>query len=105
MAQHIGIIKINERGEMLERLEINFADVVNVLEEIDSYKDKYPWIGTIDPYGDTIFNHIQIPFVIEDLKKLQKDVRELISEEDSIDKSISFLEKFHAYEYIKFIGD
>ena len=104
MAQHIGIIKINERGEMLERLEINFADVVNVLEEIDSYKDKYPWIGTIDPYGDTIFNRVQIPFVIKDLKKLQKGVRELISK-DSIDKLISFLEKFDIHEYIKFIGD
>ncbi|HZE86739.1 MAG TPA: hypothetical protein VE090_00895 [Methylomirabilota bacterium] len=102
MAQHIGIEKVNERGEILNNFHVNFAAVVNILEEIDEYQKKYPWIATIDPYGDTIFNRIQIPFVVEDLKKLQKDKDELTN---TINELIDFFEKVDIHEYLKFIGD
>lgn len=104
MAQHIRIIKIDELGEALEDIQVNFADIVNVLEAAYGYKKNYPWIATIDPYGDTIFNRIQMPFVIKDLKKLYQDKKDLLPK-DAIDKLIAFLEKVDIHEYIKFIGD
>lgn len=103
MAQHIGIIKVNERGETIDTLEVNFAEVVNILEDIDNSENNYPWITTVDPYGDTIFNRIQIPFVIEDLKTM-KNIQEL-AQKDDIDKLINFLEGVDIHQYIKFMGD
>jgi hypothetical protein len=105
IVQHIGIVKLNESGEILEIFDVNFADIVNTLFEFnENFKKEYPWISTIDPYGDTIFNRIQIPFVLEDLTKLQKDNQKLLKE-DFIEKMINSLKKVDTHEYVKFIGD
>lgn len=100
--QITNILKINERGESLENSQVNFVDVLVVLYKIEDFKNKYPWIATVDPYGDTVFNRIQIPYVLRDLKKLQTEKQELKA---IIASLIIFLEKTDIHEYIKFIGD
>jgi hypothetical protein len=107
MGQNIGIRKIDERGKVLEESDINFVDIKLALFEIRSYTNfqkQYPWISTIDDYGDTYFNILQRPIVIEEFKRAIKEVKE-----DEIKKIvvrlISFIEGADTHQYIVFIGD
>jgi hypothetical protein len=102
MAQHIGIVKTNEKGVITQKFELNFAEVVNVLHEMDNFSTDYPWIATIDPYGSTVFNSAQISLVRKELEKILIEVPKL---GEIVGKLISILEKIGMHQYIKFIGD
>lgn len=104
MAQNIKIEKIDEYGNTIETTEINFADIVNKLGTIPNPESKYPWILTIDPYGDTILNHVQTPIVIRELEILRGKIEDETTKE-LIEKLISFLDLSEPHQYIKFIGD
>lgn len=51
------VVLENEAGEALEQVE----DPTNILHRVvPGPEDKrFRWIGTIDWYGDTVFNHLQ----------------------------------------------
>ena len=57
----------DERGEVVRDL-----GVVTVLDRLWSDADRavFPWLTTIDPYGDTTFNHRQLKHVVEELDRL-----------------------------------
>lgn len=104
MAQHIGIVKIDEHNKLVEESEINFVPVINELEKLLDSRKKFPCLSSVDPYGDTIFNRVQVPFLIKELKRLQSDLtsqslRRLINE------VIKFTTKVQIHNYVKFIGD
>jgi len=96
MAQHIGMILEDEDGKLIKDSKLNFQDVLDKCDVSDN-----EWLGTIDEYGNTVFNNIQIPIIINELKELP------VEEENYtlINKFIKFLEQAEDHEYIKFIGD
>ncbi len=102
MAQHIGVVKIDEAGSVIEKSDVNFAEVVNVLHEMDNFSTDYPWIATIDPYGSTVFNSTQVSLVRKELEKILIEAPKL---GELVGKLISILEKIGMHQYIKFIGD
>lgn len=68
--QHIGLQLEDEDRKVIETSPSNFADSLSVLYENQDFKTQYPWLSTIDPYGDTVFNGLQIPYVISELNFL-----------------------------------
>ena len=61
----------NERGEKLEGL-IDSEDVLQRLLPL-SQDDTFVCIRFIDPYGDTVFNHLQLPFFIAELERVSQN--------------------------------
>jgi hypothetical protein len=107
--QHIGYQLIGHDNKVLEEAELNFAEIVGdglwrVCKDLEEQKIKYPWLSTIDPYDDTVFNFRQIPFVVAELKQLSEEVNSQDFSE-KIDQTIKFLEKAEIHQYVRFIGD
>ena len=97
--QHIGIQLNDENGQVIETSTVNFAEIMDSILKDADFKSKYPLVATIDPYGDTVFNVLQIPVVVKELESLPN------SNESTVKDVISFLSKSAAHLYIKFIGD
>lgn len=100
---NISMIIEDENGELIESSEINYANIDCLLPGKD-VSTKYPWLQTIDPYGDTTFNGLQTKNVISELKKLAEENK---NEEVLINETISFISKidYGSHVYVKFIGD
>ena|SRR2546426_705610 len=96
--QHIGVEKIDENGKTLERSEINFADFMVELYNIEDYKSQFPMMAYVDPYGDTYLNLLQRPVFVEELQRFNFD-------KSVIEQVVKFIESAYIHEYIKFIGD
>lgn len=60
----------------------------------------------IDPYGDTIFNQVQIPILIEELKSLLVACQEHEKKQE-FEVMVNFIEKARGevHTYIKFYGN
>lgn len=102
--QHIGISLMDERCNIVEKTNINFAIVANEFWEIKNCEQKYPFLAGVDPYGDTYFNVRQIIKVIQELKELkQENLQETTIIE--ISNTIEFLKKVEQHTFAKFIGD
>lgn len=101
--QNIQINLENENGQSIEKSNINFADIIAVLWKYGNEKE-YPWLWTIDPYGDTVFNIHQIPKITEELSTLSLKVKDK-KIVDEIKDTIDFIKKIEQHLYIKFIGD
>lgn len=103
--QNITIQIENERGGLLQRLSINFALILGHIIQRDGFSDEFPWLSSIDPYGDTVFNLLQIPHLVSELESfgrvsngdVQKNIAEFINE-------INIL-KDKEHLYLRFIGD
>lgn len=104
MAQHIGCIKQDENGVLIEDSDLNFATINEVLWKLDPKKEVYPWLLTIPPFADATFNELQIPYLVSELKKLLTIVEPDIS--ILIVDFIKFIESINSpRDYIKFVGD
>lgn len=98
------IVLENESGETLERVE----DPTNILHRhLPSPEDvRYRWIGTIDWYGDTVFNHLQAPRFLDEWRRIVAMAED--PDESTILKQIEALAERVANErhlYLKFYGD
>ncbi len=102
MAQNIGILLIDESGKTIEGSALNFAGAQQRLVALAEYEDKFPLLSGIDEYGDTYFNAVQRPRVVQELEKLKSDFPDL---KDLITKVVSLIEQAGVHEYIKFVGD
>ena len=101
--QHIGITLNNEKGETLKESNINFAEILNVVYDQEDCKTNFQWLSTIDPYGDTIFNPLQTPIIVNELNSLSVLLDKNLAEK--VNNLVSFLKSINTHEYIKFIGD
>jgi hypothetical protein len=104
MAQFIGCHLEDEEGKLITDSHLNFASIYLILWHVDKEKKKYIWLHTIDQYGDTTFNHLQIPFVKAELEELRseniaQDIKKLI------DDVLNFITSIDTHKYIKFVGD
>ena len=102
--QHIGLEIIDEKTSLIERSNINFAPIMQILFKVNSFKDSYSFLSTIDPYGDTYFNVHQVPRVIDELEKFKQNENAL-SVLKEINDTIEFLKKIEQHTFAKFIGD
>ena len=103
MAQHIGCQLVDENGKIIKESNLNFAQLNLILWDADKKKEKYQWLHTIDEYGDTVFNHLQTPIIIEELNKLKDEVD--IENQQLIERFISFIKTIKNNYVVKFIGD
>ena len=98
---HIRAIIQDEKGNPV-------GGAVDFSEGLFPYHDdeRFPYLRFVDPYGDTVFNRLQMPAVLEEMHLLRKARTE---EEDRIviDKLIELacLCQQEPHLYLKFIGD
>jgi len=98
----INILRQNEEGVA----EARFPDAAIAHEILARAGADTRCLAFIDPYGDTTFNQLQIPVLIEELRALQ--VSRLEPELTSrINSLVQFVESAFAepHTYIKFVGD
>lgn len=101
--QNIQINLEDERGNIIESSNINFAEIVEVLRNYGT-EQEYPWLWTIDPYGNTIFNVHQVPKATEELNSLSLKIKDN-KMSGKTNEVINFMKKIEQHLYIKFIGD
>lgn len=107
--QNITVVYQDEEGKVLEQLPINFVDVFSAMPgTYEENKGKFPWAFSINPYGDTYFNVLQWPYLVEELSRL-KDIVTNKNAKNIIVGIINFLHKkevkadFHIC--LVFVGD
>jgi len=101
-------IEIQLQDEWGGRIE-NVADGKNLLANLLSpveRSDAYPMLAGIDPYGDTVFNPLQIPRFLSEWAEVganarTQEERELVSEIERLARRCA--DEVHTY--LKFIGD
>jgi hypothetical protein len=101
-------LEIQLQDEWGGRIE-GIADPKNLLADLlpsDEKSDAYPTLAGIDPYGDTVFNPLQIPRFLSEWADVVSNAR---TEEDrAFVSEIGRLARRCADEvhtYLKFIGD
>lgn len=99
MTQHISCQIQNENGELIHDSKLNFASIKKYCND----KSHYQWLNTIDYYGDTTFNKLQLQFVILELERLHKNVD--ANTQRQIQELIIFINKVDLHQYLKFAGD
>ena len=104
MSQHIGVERMNERAEMLDRAEINAAALVDTVWEISDCKSLYPFLATIDPYGDTYINGPQKETFTKELRAFSENSSNS-AVVDIADTLIRYIENTGIHQYIRLIGD
>ncbi len=104
MAQQISIQRVTESEEILCHFDINVAEIVNMLWQIQDFKEEFPWLSTIDPYGNTSINLLQKPYFAQELSRFAQTTQG--------SKVIELIEKFkiiltetEMHQYVKLIGD
>lgn len=105
--QNITVNYKKENDELIEQLPINFVDVVALLNiDYERNKKKYPWLCSIDPYGDTVFNSLQWPYLISEFIEFEKEVKDE-KVKNILLNLIAFLKKNEnaIHTHLKFIGD
>ncbi|MGH9904586.1 MAG: hypothetical protein ACRD8U_03255 [Pyrinomonadaceae bacterium] len=98
------IVLQNERGQPLERVD----DPKNLLHKLLPLPDdnSSELLRYIDWYGDTIFNYLQIPALVGELKRLEAKVRP--AEDKALLRDIILLAskcEDTPHLYVKFYGD
>jgi len=91
-----------ERGEPVRHL-----GVVTVLDRIwtDADQAAFPWVTTIDPYGDTTFNYRQLRHVVEELDRLAASIGKE-DERDEIGQLARWMREMpDNHLYFKLYGD
>ena len=94
---------ISERGEVRERV----LDPRNLMSEIVAgAKEESVCLRFIDPYGDAVFNQLQIPVLIEEIRSVAVDVlsREAVEHRDEV-VALAAKAKGQVHTYLKFFGD
>ena len=98
----IDIVRVDEHG----RAKAEFADA-RVLHEL--LAGRHPLTGCclrfLDPYGDTTFNQLQIPVLVDELRAIAAEAPATLRER--AEALVAFIESAvgHAHTYVKFIGD
>ncbi len=100
--QHIQLQLEDENRKVIETSVINFADVMTAVYKNKDFKTQYPWLSTIDPYGDTVFNQLQVPYVVNELNMLANQVE---NNSLHIQEIVSFIQKVGTGQFITFYGD
>jgi len=101
VVQHIGLQREDESGRVLER----HTDDGIPLEMLDLAPPTSTCVRCIDPYGDTVFNQLQLPILIEEVRQIREEVSDP-GRVAAFGAVIRFLEASRtAHVYVRFVGD
>jgi len=101
MVQHIGLRSEREGGGVIA----NFAREGIPLEVLDLAPLDSVCLRFIDPYGDTVFNQLQIPVLIEELEELGRRSASAALR-SRLDSVVAFLSASRdTHQYVRFLGD
>jgi hypothetical protein len=99
--QHIGLRRQTENGEVLALFDAEGLD----LRIVKRAPSESTCLRFIDPYGDTIFNQLQLPVLAAEIAGIRAEA----SEKDlqmHIDQVLFFLsESEGVHVYVCFVGD
>ncbi len=96
----------DENGRVEEVADIKPPYTLGKLLHSVEADPSYPYLGYIDPYGDTIFNRLQLKPFLEEWDRLYKKARtdeERIAMDRVKKLALKCLESVHTY--LKFVGD
>lgn len=100
MAQYIGLRRESESGAVLAMFEPDGIP----LEILDLAPSDSACARFIDPYGDSVFNQLQLPVLIEELRAMSGRGSSLFDER--LLWTIAFLEESRdVHVYVRFLGD
>jgi len=101
--QHIGVVRETEDGEIIARFDNGGSIDLRIVTEAP---DTGGCLRFIDPYGDLVINHIQIPVLISELVELSQRSSDP-GLKHNIRKLIVFLEEGPSkpHIYVRFVGD
>ena len=102
--QNIEIQLINEKEEIIEKSDINFAPILRLYWNLKLSEEKYSFLSAIDPYGNTYYNTKQAKKLIIELQEFLKgaNTANVLRE---IERIIDFLQKVKQGNFAKFLGD
>jgi len=87
-----------------DRNQIESLDIMYIPQRLigPSNEEAFKLVKYLDPYGDTIFNHIQMDDLILDFKKLQNECHD-----ENIEKLVQLAIKCKSepHTYMVFYGD
>lgn len=101
----IDIEWIDEDQSVIQFLSDGANLFSRALENSENYENT-SCLRFIDPYGDTVFNQIQIKELISELSQLY-EIRQKVEERNQIDSVIKLAKQAegNVHTYIKFVGD
>lgn len=99
MSQLINAVITNEKGEVLSSIDGNFAPIVKIAWEAG--EDTYPWLTSIDEYGNTYINTRQAVYIIKEIESLHLP-SDLKADTDAI---IQILRNLKPHTLVAFFGD
>jgi hypothetical protein len=98
----------DEDGEVVERVEGPLEELTRLIASIHGDPDasSFPMLRYVDPYGDTVFNRLQIKPFLEEWRRLYQkaesdELRAAIREVERLAQKVE--ESTHIY--LKFWGD
>jgi hypothetical protein len=98
---------VDERGNIIEAKNIQIGEVIQLIDKNISEVElkKTFCLRFIDPWGDTIFNRLQLGFLIEEFENLF-DKCQTIEEKEKLRSIIYFIAKAEKnYTFVRFYGD
>lgn len=98
---------VDERGKIIEAKNIHIKEIIELIDRNISEAElkKTFCLQFIDPWGDTIFNRVQLGVLIEEFENLF-DKCQTIEEKEKLRSIIDFItkaEKIHTF--VRFYGD
>ena len=94
----------DENGDVLEKLEDSGNCLAKLKAHVVTGCSRY--LAYIDEYGDTTFNHLQVPQLLEELMEIPKDALDAQARQ-FLEQLSGLAEKCvpEVHTYLKFCGD
>lgn len=80
----------NEGGAKIKTWEGHIGQIYGEVLKFEEENNAFPWISSIDPYGDTTYNYLQIQHVSKELEQLSERLQDE-SLKSQVKSLISFL--------------
>jgi len=99
--QHIGLQRESETGDVEDLFDLDGIDT----RIVERASDSSPFLASIDPHGNTVFNQLQLPHVISELEVMAAQTPEADLREN-VARVIAFLRgSISVHTYVRFVGD
>ena len=103
-SQFIEIQKVSEENDTLLQVDFSFLPFVRYAYQADNAKEKYPWITSVDEYGNTYINYIQRDYFVDELNALKHDIDDAETL-TNLEKMVEIFNQQANHQYIKLLGD
>lgn len=101
MGQHIGLQREDETGGVLA----SYAPEGLPPDVLDAAPTDSACVRFIDPYGDTVFNQLQLPVLIEELRQMSERSNDRVFR-TRLSSVVEFLvASAGVHQYVRFVGD